>query len=94
MGQNRRYGDPLTALNDPAVPPPTAGKIRHVWLNLSNVKRAPSRYAGIIVDWRRTATGWEAQVAYVTNGSDRADLHVIWCEAERLTPVATDSDAP
>lgn len=87
MGQNRRYGDPLTALDEPAVAPPQTGKVRHVWLNLSRLDRAPSAYPGVIIDWRRTAHGWEAQVAYVTDTTDRTSLHVLWCLAEQLTPV-------
>ena len=86
MGQNRRYGDPLTALN-PAPSPSSTGRERHVWLNLSRLKQAPSAYAGLIVDWRRTTRGWEAQVAYVTETAEAAPtLHVTWCPAEQLTP--------
>lgn len=87
MGQNRRYGDPLTALDPPAVSPPATGKVRHVWVNLSRVDKVDTGYPGVIVDWRRTANGWEAEVAYVTDSTDRTSLHVLWCSADQLTPV-------
>lgn len=87
MGQNRRYGDPLTALDPPAIAPPTASRVRHVWVNLSYVEKVDTGYPGVIIDWRRSANGWEAQVAYVTDGK-RSTLHVTWCAAEQLRPVA------
>lgn len=86
MGQNRRYGDPLTALESPAVSPPTAGRVRHVWVNLSRVDRVDTGYPGVIIDWRRTAGGWEAEVAYVTDTTDKTSLHVLWCPASQIRP--------
>lgn len=86
MGQNRRYGDPLTALDGPAIETPAEPKHRHVWINLSNLNRAPAEFPGVIITWRRTTTGWEAQVAYVTATDARETLHVTWTAADHLRP--------
>ena len=86
MGQNRRYGDPLTALDEPAVSPPPAARVRHVFVNVSRLKQAPAEYPGLLIDWRQTTRGWEAQVAYVVDG-DESSLHVAWCAADQLRPL-------
>lgn len=93
MGQNRRYGDPLTALDPPAVSPPAAGRVRHDWVNLSRVDRVDTGYPGVIIDWRRTASGWEAQVAYVTDVG-ASTLHVTWCSVGQLRPAVAQAVAP
>ena len=90
MGQNRRYGDPLTALNPPAVSPPTTGRVRHVWVNLSREEKVDTGYPGVIIDWRRNAHGWEAQVAYVSESIRGVHLHVLWRAAEQLTPALSE----
>lgn len=92
MGQNRRYGDPLTALDAPAVPPPSPSRIRHVWINLSNLKQAPSIHPGLIIDWRQSERGWEAQVAHVATSTDgTSSLHVSWVAANKLRPAIEPS---
>ena len=60
---------------------------RHVWINLSNIARAPAEHPGVILAWRQRETGWEAQVAYVTEHEGLTTLHLIWCESARLRPV-------
>lgn len=86
MGPNRRYGDPLHALQRDDLTP-RGGPVRHVVVNLSNLERASSHYPGVIIEWRRTSAGWEAQVAYVVDHEGHATLHVVWCPAARLRPV-------
>ena len=83
MGQNKRYGDPLTALDPTAVPPPADDRVHHVYVNVSRLKRAPAEYPGLLIDWRRTTRGWEAQVVYVTEVGGTA---VLWCAADQLRP--------
>lgn len=85
MGANRRYGDPLTALDDPAVQTRSEPGVRHVWVNLSTSKNHPAEYAGLIVAWRKGIHGWEAQVAHVTD-IESPSLHISWVDARRLRP--------
>lgn len=94
MGHNKRYGDPLTPLDPPAVPVPPRARVRHVVVNLSNIKQAPSAYPGVIVEWRRSTTGWEAQVAYVVDVGTTATLHVTWCRGDQLTPASANGMSP
>lgn len=68
---------------DPGVSP-TPPRTRHVAVNLSGHRRAESAYPGVLIDWRRARSGWEAQVAYVTPDGT---LHVTWCLAEQLRPI-------
>ena len=86
MHSRGRHEEPLTALDGPAVAPPTPARVRHVLVNLSNLKHAPTAYPGLVVEWRRTSAGWEALVAHVTEGP-APHLHVSWCRADQLRPV-------
>lgn len=83
MGQNRRYGDPLTALDPPAVPPPSRIRTQHVWVNLSTVKNAPALSPGVLVEWRPCVGGWEAMCTWVT---PQGGIHTAWLAAEKLAP--------
>jgi hypothetical protein len=84
MGHNRRYGDPLTALDAPAVPPPARIRPQHVWVNLSTVQHAPAVYPGVLIEWRPVVKGWEALCTWA---SPDGVVHTGWLPAARLTPV-------
>lgn len=86
MGQNKRYGDPLTALDPPAIAPPDRVRPQHVWVNLSNVKHAPALYPGVLVEWRPHARGWEAMCTWV---SPDGGIHIGWLNADKVAPAQT-----
>lgn len=87
MGHNRRYGDPLTALDPPAVAPPPRIRPQHVWVNLSTVKHAPANYPGVLVEWRPVVHGWEALYTWA---SPDGVVHTGWLPAARLRPADAD----
>jgi len=83
MGQNRRYGERLSALDDPAVPPPQRIRPHHVWVDLSTVKHAPATSPGLLVEWRPVVKGWEALCVWA---SPEGVVHTGWLPAGRLRP--------
>lgn len=85
MGQNRRYGDPLSSLDRPALAPPAAvTRPQHVWVNLSTLRHRTGEYPGLLVEWRRTASSWEARCFWAT---PEGGVHENWVPAEQLRPV-------
>lgn len=57
--------------------------VRHVWVRRPGLKPA----AALLIDWRRTGTGWEAQVAM----THETGLLLAWEPASQVVPVADDS---
>ena len=55
---------------------------QHVWVDCSG----GHRYPGLVIAWRRTATGWEAYVATLRESS----VLVTWQKATDLHPVRDD----
>jgi hypothetical protein len=56
---------------------------RHVWVKPAYT---PVEFPGLVLGWRSTPDGWEAQVTYVERG-DRVVIH--WIAADQLRPVAS-----
>ena len=62
--------------------PPVPSR-RHVWVDCSG----GYTYPGLVMAWRRGATGWEAQVAVVRSRT----VSVQWTSATALHPVVDDA---
>jgi hypothetical protein len=57
---------------------------RHCWVH---TPEAPSEARpGLVVEWRRAASGWQARVVYALDDGDRATTVETWVPAERLRP--------
>lgn len=61
--------------------PPNPGR-RHVWVDCSGGYQCP----GLIMAWRQSADGWQAQVAVVC----QANVLVQWVPGATLYPVTDD----
>lgn len=85
MNATGQDDDPSSGSVEPVVTTPADPRQRHVRVNLSNVAKAAVEYPGVILTWRRTGAGWEAQVAYATTTNESA-LHVVWAPADRVRP--------
>jgi hypothetical protein len=59
---------------------PVAGK--HCWV--VDAPGAPGRWPGLLIEWRRTETGWEGRVTYTTMFGDRFLLIEQWLAAAFL----------
>jgi hypothetical protein len=48
---------------------------------------APSEpLPGLVVEWRRSATGWEARVVYALDDADQSTIVEAWVPAQQLRP--------
>jgi hypothetical protein len=87
-----RNGQPLSSSDPYAVPVPEHPPVYHVWVNLSNLTtQVAQEYPGLVLGWRRTSDGYEAQVVYVIPGkthrySDASQI--AWLPASKLKPRA------
>jgi hypothetical protein len=57
-------------------------RCRHVWVDTDTGGQHP----GLVLEWRKTRDGWEAQVAVVRTNS----VLTTWIPATALHPVADD----
>lgn len=60
--------------------------IRHVWVR---PEHTPTEMAGLVLEWRQTPDGWEAQVTYV-EPRGRAVTEWLPCSARLLLPSIGD----
>lgn len=58
-----------------------SSRVRHVWVRQEHI---PSELPGLVLEWRQTPDGWEAQVVYVDPGGSTT---IEWVPAGRLRPV-------
>jgi hypothetical protein len=58
---------------------------RHCWVHTPEAPSEPR--PGLVIEWRRTATGWQARVVYALDDADHAATVETWVAAERLRPV-------
>jgi hypothetical protein len=85
-----RNGLPLSSSDPYAVRVPEPPPVYHVWVNLSNLSTQPAQeYPGLVLGWRRTSDGYEAQVVYVI--PSRTQRHsdasqIAWLPASKLKP--------
>jgi hypothetical protein len=85
-----RNGLPLSSSDPYAVPVPEPPPVYHVWVNLSNLTTQPAQeYPGLVLGWRRTSDGYEAQVVYII--PSRTQRHsdasqIAWLPASKLKP--------
>jgi hypothetical protein len=75
-GMGRRSDRPSLAERSAAsrVDRPPAGK--HCWV--VDAPGAPGRWPGLLIEWRRSETGWEGRVTYTTMFGDRFLLIEQW----------------
>ncbi len=57
---------------------------RHCWVHTLEAPSEPR--PGLVIEWRRTATGWQARVVYALGDGDQASTVETWVPAERLRP--------
>ncbi len=67
--------------HDHPIPATPAGR-RHVWVRSVDDTRV---HAGILIDWRKDAEGWRAEVAYVLD--EEQVLVQQWLPASLVQPV-------
>lgn len=85
-------GRPLAPADPYAVEVPQPPPVYHVWVNLSNLTtQVAQEYPGLVIGWRRTSDGYEAQVVYVV--PSRTQRHsdasqIAWLPASKLKPRA------
>lgn len=83
-----RFGTPQTRFDPAPVEFPKVPRTYHVWVNLSGMMsdKHVVEYPGLVIAWRRSVTGWEAQVMWVTPRQDRASdtAHLGWLPAHQL----------
>jgi len=65
---------------------PRGNRPRHV-----RVTRDGEHFAGLLLEWVRSPSGWLARVAYVAD--EEGTLMVTWSRAQDLTPLAGDDHA-
>ncbi len=63
---------------------PAGAVPRHCWVD--DPPGFPGRWPGILVQWRRTAAGWEGRTVMVIVAREPMILDA-WVDAGRLTPV-------
>ncbi|QWC84356.1 hypothetical protein KLP28_12325 [Nocardioidaceae bacterium] len=75
MAERVRLGrDPAST---PASPPPTpACPARHCWV-LDAADHTGEKRAGLLLEWRRGADGWEGQVVYLVRREGRGWLATV-----------------
>ncbi len=70
--------DRVTGLRGHGVP-------RHVWVCVTD--RWHERHPGLLLEWRRTETRWEALVVWVSGGGTRGwEVRQGWMRAEHVRP--------
>jgi hypothetical protein len=81
----------LTAPDDAEAPgdvdqdrPTSSPRQRHCWVHTPEAPSEPR--PGLVIEWRQTATGWQARVVYALDDGDRASTVENWVPAERLRP--------
>ncbi len=55
---------------------------RHCWVHTPEAPSEPR--PGLVIEWRRTATGWQARVVYALDDDDHATTIETWVPAGRL----------
>jgi hypothetical protein len=85
-----RNGRPLASSDPYAVQTPQLPPVYHVWVNLSNLtSHVAQEYPGLVLGWRRTSDGYEAQVVYVIPGRNQRhsdSSQIAWLPASKLKP--------
>ncbi|CAN5294404.1 hypothetical protein BH09ACT10_BH09ACT10_26180 [soil metagenome] len=82
-----RDGYAITSSDPVPVDLPTKPKVFHVWVQLSHLsKMAQREYPGLLLGWRKTGSGWEAQVIWIIPGAGSDSAHVDWVSAHQLRP--------
>jgi hypothetical protein len=81
----------------PRLPDPPSGRVCHVWVKLDlDGPRAP--LPGLVLDWRRTARGWEAWVVtvetYSTGVGEATMVRQGWRPVAYLRPAGSPPPAP
>ncbi len=76
---------------DPGGPPPAeptsegqGSRQRHCWVHTPEAPSEPR--PGLVIEWQRSATKWQARVVYTLDDGDKATTVETWVEAERLRP--------
>lgn len=85
-----RDATPLASTDDQAtqgVPGPRRRR-RHVWIDGADQTLTP----GLIVEWRRSETGWEALVA--TPGGQGGGALIQWRDSATMRPLTDDGWMP
>ena len=57
---------------------------RHCWVHTPDAPSEP--LPGLVVEWRRSTTGWEARVVYALDETDQSTIVEAWIPARRLRP--------
>jgi len=58
---------------------------KHVWIDVTG--SSTSRSPGLLLEWRRTPSGWEALCVYASGGGNRRwSLTEAWVRAEHVSP--------
>jgi hypothetical protein len=57
---------------------------RHCWVHTPDAPSEP--LPGLVVEWRRSATGWEARVVYALDDADQSTIVEAWVPAQQLRP--------
>lgn len=86
-GMNRARG-PTLAERVGRTPSLSAGG-RHCWVE--DAPGHPGRYPGLLVEWRRSATGWEGRVVYALPDAGSPRLTERWVDSRHLTPLEVPS---
>lgn len=85
-----KNGRPLASADPYAVATPQVPPVYHVWVNLSNLTtQVAQEYPGLVIGWRRTSDGYEAQVVYVIPGKNQRHSdasQIAWFPATKLKP--------
>ena len=83
-----RRGRPTLA--ERGILPPIPGEAgppvgRHCWI--TDPPGMPGRWAGVLVEWRRSGDAWEGLVSYVALVGGRPAVLQAWLDARRLAAV-------
>ena len=71
------------AASAPQAPGRSSGR-RHCWVR--GVDGAPGPHPGLLVEWRRGATQWEALVVYAVEDRGAVTLVQQWLASSLVTP--------
>jgi hypothetical protein len=65
-------------------PEASSPRQRHCWVHTLEAPSEPR--PGLVIEWRRAATGWQARVVYALDDANHATMVETWVPAERLRP--------
>jgi hypothetical protein len=79
-----RPDDAETLGVDDHAPQSPSPRQRHCWVHTPEAPSEPR--PGLVIEWRRAATGWQGRVVYTLDDADQATTVETWIPAERLRP--------